>query len=359
MKVALVYDRVNKWGGAERVLLSLHKAFPQAPLYTSVYDKKNASWAKVFRVKTSFLQKIPFLSSHHELIPFLMPFAFLSFSFDTYDMVISVTSEYAKGIRTKGKTKHISICLTPTRYLWSGYNEYFSNPVVRLLSLPLVWLLRAWDVYSAQFPDAYIAISQEVQKRIQKYYGRRSFLLYPPVTLRKRGKDNPLLAKNFFLVVSRLSRFTSYKRVDLAVKAATQLGASLVVVGNGNIHQYKKIAGPTVQFVGNVSDKELALYYQHCQALIFPGYEDFGLAMVEALSFGKPVIAYKKGGALEIITDGKTGKLFGKQTVGALVKVLKNFRVSTYNTNACKKNAAKFSEKVFIRRIKKFISEAK
>ena len=359
MKVALVYDRVNKWGGAERVLLSLHKAFPQAPLYTSVYDKKNAPWAKAFRVKTSFLQHIPFLSSHHELIPFLMPFAFMSFSFEKYDMVISVTSEYAKGIRTKGKTKHVCICLTPTRYLWSGYDEYFAHPFFRFVSLPVVWLLRKWDVYSAQFPDAYIAISQEVQKRIKKYYKQESRVLYPPVVLRKKVKENPLLAKNFFLVVSRLSRFTSYKRVDLAVKAATKLGASLVVVGNGNVHQYKKISGPTVQFFGNVSDEELSLYYQHCQALIFPGFEDFGLAMVEALSFGKPVIAYGKGGALEIITDGKTGKLFGTQTVAALVKVLKNFRVSTYNTDACKKNAAKFSEKVFIRSIKKFISEAK
>ena len=357
MKVAIVYDRVNKWGGAERVLLLLHKLFPKAPLYTSVYDPKKAPWAKVFRVKTSFLQHIPFIQSHHELFPYLMPFAFRSFSFTRYDVVISVTSEYAKGIITVGKTKHVCICLTPTRYLWSGYNEYFTNNFIRFLVSPILWLLRRWDKHISQFPDTYIAISQEVQKRIRKYYAKDSLVVYPPVSISKKTKDNPLLASNFFLVVSRLSRFTRYKRVDLAIKAATLLGASLLVVGSGNRKQYRKIAGPTVQFVGNVSDSQLALYYRHCQALIFPGYEDFGLVMVEALSFGKPVIAYAKGGALEIVTPGKTGMLFAKQTVGSLVKSLKSFQKSTYNSAICQKEAKRFSEKAFAVGIKKALRQ--
>lgn len=347
MKVAIVYDRVNKWGGAERVLLALHAMYPNAPLFTSVYDKENAQWAKVFRVKTSFLQHIPFLRSHHELVPFLMPLAFPLFSFKKYDVVISVTSEYAKGIITTGKTKHVCICLTPTRYLWSGYNEYFPNKLVRLLSHPLIWVLRKWDKMTAQLPDAYIAISEEVQKRIRTYYGRESVVIYPPIPKLPKAKNTRFFAKNYFLVVSRLSRFTSYKRIDLAVKAATKLAASLVVVGSGNSAYLKKIAGPTVQFTGKISDQLLASYYANAQALIFPGFEDFGLSMAESLSFGTPVIAFKKGGALEIVKKGKTGTFFDRQTVPSLVKTLKNFRSSTYNRTICQKSAEGFSEKAF------------
>ena len=145
MKTALVYDRVNKWGGAERVMLALHEMFPDAPLYTSVYDKKNAEWARVFKVRTSFLQNFPHIISNHEFYPYLMPLAFEQFDFDEYDLVISVTSEAAKGIITKPKTKHICYCLTPTRYLWSGYDDYFSNKLFRFFSYPAVVYLRKWD----------------------------------------------------------------------------------------------------------------------------------------------------------------------------------------------------------------------
>src|SRR3990167_8750422 len=153
MKVALVYDRVNKWGGAERVLLALHKIFPDAPLYTSVYDERKAAWEKVFRVKTSFLQNFPFASENHEYYALLMPLAFESFSFDEYDLVISVTSEAAKGIITKPGTRHICYCLTPTRYLWSGYDEYFKNSFFRFISKPIILYLRLWDKKAAKRPD--------------------------------------------------------------------------------------------------------------------------------------------------------------------------------------------------------------
>src|SRR5258706_16458730 len=180
IKVALVYDRVNKWGGAERILLALHKIFPNAPLYTSVYDKKRAPWAQVFRVKTSFLQEIPFIKSHHELFPFLMPIAFESFSFDEYDFVISITSESAKGIITRPSTVHLCICLTPTRYLWSGYEEYFKNFFLRFLTKPIVIYLRHWDKTASGRVDEFVAISKEVKKRIKKYYKKKAKLLYPP-----------------------------------------------------------------------------------------------------------------------------------------------------------------------------------
>jgi len=163
MKVALVYDRVNKWGGAERVLLALHELFPDAPLYTSVYNKDKTKWAKVFDIRTSFLQEFPFAKEAHELYPLLMPAAFESFNFDEFDLVISITSEAAKGIITKPHTRHICYCLTPTRYLWSGYKEYFQNGLSKILSLPAITYLRHWDRVASTRPDAYIAISHEVQ----------------------------------------------------------------------------------------------------------------------------------------------------------------------------------------------------
>jgi hypothetical protein len=183
MKVAIVYDRVNKWGGAERVLLTLHEMFPEAPLYTSVYDPKGAHWAKAFpKIYTSFLQKFFLAKSNHEFYALLLPMAFESFNFDKYDLVISVTSEAAKGIITKPGTRHICYCLTPTRYLWSGYEEYFENRILRFVTKPFVNYLRKWDEIVAQRPDEIIAISTAVQERIKKYYNRESKIVFPPAT---------------------------------------------------------------------------------------------------------------------------------------------------------------------------------
>ena len=244
MRVALVYDRINKWGGAESVLLSLHKLFPEAPLYTSVYDKKKAPWADAFNpstgsgqgVRTSFLQSFPF-PTRHELYATLMPLAFESFSFDQYDLVISVTSEAGKGIITKPNTVHICYCLTPTRYLWSGYNDYFSDPIIRFVSKPVVSYLKAWDKIAAQRPDAYVAISKEVQGRIKKYYGRESVVVYPPVNLatshqpsatRLKNTEGLLLeASGYYLIVSRL---VPYKRIDIAIRAFNKLKLAFAFV---------------------------------------------------------------------------------------------------------------------------------
>ncbi len=232
MKVALVYDRVNKWGGAERVLLALHELFPDAPLFTSVYDKKRAQWAKHFSIIPSFLQKIPFAPSRHELFALAMPVAFESFSFDGYDLIISITSEAAKGIITKPQTTHICYCLTPTRYLWSGYQEYFTDFLFTFLSFPANAYLRNWDKKASRRPDHFIAISREVQERIGTYYGRESVVIYPPMTFAnsksearnpKRMQHAKSKKEGYFLVVSRLSKFTTYKRVDLAIKACNAL----------------------------------------------------------------------------------------------------------------------------------------
>ncbi len=362
MKVALVYDRVNTWGGAERILLALHKLFPNAPLYTSVFDPKRAPWAKDIDIKTSFLQKIPLASSNHELLPMLMPLAFESFSFDGYDLVISVTSEAAKGVITKPSTKHICYCLTPTRYLWSGYNEYFKNNLFKTISYPAVQSLRKWDQIAAQRPDAIVAISNEVKKRIKTYYKRDAEVIYPPATLslaRRAGSPAELHEKkysskkqvngsDYFLVVSRLSKFTRYKRIDLAVEACTELNLSLKIVGQGNWEsELRVMAGSTIEFVGSPTDDELTDYYKHAKALIFPGVEDFGLTMVEAQKFGKPVIAFRGGGALEIVKEGKTGYFFSEQTKDSLIKALQKFSDFSFDSEDCKKQAEKFSMEKF------------
>lgn len=357
MKVALVYDRVNKWGGAERVLLALHRLFPDAPLYTSVYNKDKAPWASVFNVKTSFLQNFPF-SLYHELYAFLMPLAFESFNFDEFDLVISITSEAAKGIITKPKTKHICYCLTPTRYLWNGYDEYFKDPILRFFSAPLVFYLRNWDKIAAQRPDIYVAISKEVQARIKRYYDKESVVVYPPVDSIKYQalsmKDKKNLVENakysilntpYFLVVSRL---VPYKRIDLAVKVFNKLKLPLKIVGTGSeMGRLRGIAGSNVEFLGNLTDKELVGYYIGCRALIFPGLEDFGLTILEAQRFGKPVIAFRGGGAIETIVERKTGLFFNEQTIESLRKAIEQFNSLTIDPKDCIENAQEYSFEKF------------
>lgn len=357
MKVALVYDRVNKFGGAEKVLLALHEMFPKAPLYTSVYSRDNASWAKQFLVHTSFLQRFRFTHTIHEKLAPLMPFVFESFDFSSYDLVISVTSESAKGIITHPPTRHICICLTPTRYLWSGYKEYFSNKIFRFVSLPMVWYLRNWDVQASSRPDQIISISTAVQKRVKRYYKRNSNLVFPPVEFKVRPQKPSGFVSDepFFLVVSRLVR---YKRIDLAIRAFAKTKKKLVIVGMG--HEYtnlKKIAGKNIIFFGFASDEELAWFYKNCDALIFPGREDFGIVMVEAQLFGKPVIAFRGGGALDIVKEGKTGIFFDKQTPQSLIDILKKFRNRTYNSKDCISNAKQFSLKSFQKDIARIVND--
>lgn len=355
MKVALVYDRVNKWGGAERVLLALHKIFPSAPIFTSVYESRRALWASKFIVKTSFLQKVPFARRSHEYLATFMPVAFETMTFDDYDVVISVTSEAAKGIMTKPDTLHISICLTPTRYLWSGYKDYFKSNILKTIANPAVKYLRQWDLFASSKADYIVAISKTVQDRIKRFYGRESTLIYPPLELQSRSIKNTK-SHGYFLVVSR---FVSYKRIDIAIEAANKLKLSLKIIGSGaQRKKLRAIAGPTVEFIGHVSDNELVNYYKHCKALIFPGLEDFGLTMVEAQSFGKPVVAFRGGGAEEIIIEGKTGEFFEEQNSESLVKTLKKFNKKRYNKDDCIENSMRFSFKNFKNEFLSFLRNA-
>ncbi len=348
MKVSIVYDRVNKWGGAERVLLALHDMFPDAPLYTSVYNSDRAKWALVFpKVFTSFLQRFPFAKDKHEFYPLLMPIAFEQFNFDQYDLVISVTSEAAKGIITKPPTKHICYLLTPTRYLWSHYNEYLQGETLQVVTRPLINYLKRWDKIAAARPDKIIAISTEVQKRTKKYYGRDSVVIFPPVEGLKTDEKNKTsdVPKDYFLVVSRL---VPYKKVDLVVEAFNELELPLVVVGTGSQEErLKYMAKSNIYFTGYVEEEDLSFYYQNCKALIFPQNEDFGLTAVEAQTFGKPVIAYKSGGALDTIIEGKTGLFFDKQEKNALIKTLNSFHEYKFSVKIIIENAKRFSKERF------------
>jgi len=348
IKVALVYDRVNKWGGAERVLLALHRIFPKADLFTSVYNPKTASWAKTFpNIYTSFLQRFPFAKSFHQAFPWLMPLAFESLNFDSYDLVISLTSEAAKGIITKPKTKHICYLLTPTRYLWSHYDDYFRDIALRFLSRPIVSYLRHWDKIAAFRPDKVVSISQEVKRRVKKYYGLDSEVIYPPIyfgetSFKTQLNPNPgFNPQDYYLVVSRLE---PYKKVDLVVEAFNELGKNLVVIGAGSqMFFLKRKAKPNIKFFGNVDDKALVLYYQNAKALIMPQYEDFGLVSLEAQNYFLPVIAYRKGGACETVLEGKTGVFFDKQDVFSLVDAINRFAKMKFNRDDFKSNLKKFS----------------
>jgi glycosyltransferase involved in cell wall biosynthesis len=361
MKVALVYDRVNKWGGAERVLLALHEIFPEAPLYTSVHNEETAPWAKVFpKVIPSFLQKFPFAKTHHDWYAPLMPFAFEAFDFSEYDLVVSVSSEAAKGIVTGPNTLHINYCLTPTRYLWSGYDTYFGSKIKKIISYPLVKMLRKWDYVVSRRPDEIISISTAVQERVKKYYKKDTNIVFPPADNDRFQLKSPhfriaikrIPVKEYYLIVSRL---VPYKRVDLAIEAFNKLDLPLVIVGQGSEYErLKKIAGPKVKVIGSVTEEELALFYKSCQAFIMPQEEDYGIAAVEAQSAGKPVIAYKAGGALDTVQEGITGLFFEEQTSESLINAVKKYRTMKFDPSEIKIHAKKFSKGNFQKR---FVAE--
>ncbi len=356
MKVALVYDRVTKYGGAERVLTALHTIWPDAPLYTALYDSKGAPWASLFDVRPSFLQRIPFAARLHELFAWATPLAFEQFSFDEYDLVISVTSAEAKTIITKPQTMHLCYCLTPTRYLWSGKKTYETNSGLGGLSAPAQWglgvlsgLLRKWDRIAAARPDYYLAISDRVSSRVKKYYGRDAEVVYPPVdTNRFRPAKDPVKGE-YYLAVSRL---VGYKRLDIIIDACNKLNVPLVVIGDGRQKsELMKRAGGTTRFVTrHLTDAELLGYYQNCRAFIHGADEDFGIAMVEAQACGKPVIAFEKSAAREIIVPGKTGVLFDKQSVKSLMDAIAKSRRMRFDSAACRANALRFSTSVFTKK---------
>ncbi|PJC76065.1 glycosyltransferase family 4 protein [Candidatus Shapirobacteria bacterium CG_4_8_14_3_um_filter_39_11] len=377
MKVALVYDRVNKWGGAERVLLALHEIWSQAPLFTSVYNSKTAGWAKVFpKIIPSFLQKFPWAKTSHEIFSPLMPIAFESLDLSGYYLIISVTSEAAKGVLTSPHQLHLCYCLTPTRYLWSGYDDYFKTEKSRRLSRLLISYLRKWDKIAGQRPDGYVAISKTVQSRIKNYYHRESEVIYPPIDTDKFEIRNPksesntkylpcsprgvagrqagkILNTKYFFVVSRLVK---YKKVDLVIETFNRLGWNLKIAGTGReTNSLKTKAKNNIEFLGQLTDQQLLSYYQNCEAVIFPQEEDFGIVPLEAQACGKPVVAYRAGGAVETLIENRTGLFFDKQTVESLAAKLQSFKAAGYKAEDCREQAEKFCKEKFMIEFKKYI----
>ncbi|MEK7592955.1 MAG: glycosyltransferase [Patescibacteria group bacterium] len=359
MKVAIVYDRINKIGGAERILVNLHAIWPDAPFYTSVYEANRARWASGYTVVSSFLQNIPFARTHHELLPWAMPIVFENFSFDAFDMVISVTSAEAKSIITKPETLHLCYCLTPTRYLWSGVKEYTISSSV--FSYFVSWCLRIGlsyfqklDIRASFRPDVFIAISSLVKKRIELYYHKKVLsVIYPPIDdIFFQKPLLPLLKNGYFLIVSRL---VGYKRIDIVIEACNRLGRKLMVIGDGREKEnLRKIAGGTIEFIDTyLTDAALVSYYQGCSAFLFAGIEDFGLVAAEAQAVGKPVIAYSKSGVAEIVLDGKTGIVFHEQSVQSLMGAIRLFDTMNFSSTTCRDNAKKFRSSIFR---KKFLS---
>ncbi len=361
MNVALVYDRVNKWGGAERVLLALHKIWPSAPLFTAVYDKKRASWADVFAVKPSFLQRIPFATHAHESLLGLTPIAFESFTFDEYDVVVSVTSAEAKNVITKPGTLHICYCLTPTRYLWSGFEQYMSQPGFGMFSSMaamglemLAPTLRQWDIVAASRPDYYIAISSRVKSRIETYYHREVHdVIYPPVSpevFQTSLKTGPQKKGQYFLTVSRL---VSYKRLDIVIKAFNHLRLPLVIIGDGRQkRELRSLAGPTIRFIDRyLTDSELVRYYEGCRAFVYAADEDFGLAPAEAQAVGIPVIAYRQSGVAEIVKENVSGVLFDEQTPESLIEAVTVFGTREFSARSCRNQVRHLGERQFRNRI--------
>lgn len=332
MRIAIVHDDLIQWGGAERVLLGLCEIFPDAPIYTSVYDADNLRLKDYFvhkKIITSFLQKIPGWKSLYKALLPLYPIAFEQFIFDDFDLVISHTTRFAKAIITKPQTKHICYCHTPPRFLWhfSGYGNY------GILEL-LMTKLRIFDQVSASRVDLFLAGSENAKNRIKKIYGRDSQVVYPFVDL-DRFKNAESFDGGYFLVLARPNK---YKRVDLVQKACHELNLELKVV------------------FGDLDDKMVVQVLAGCRALIISGIEDFGLVSLEAQALGKPVIAFSGGGALETVIDDKTGVFFESQTVDSLKEVLKNFDPKKFDPLICKANAQKFSKENFVKNFKQTVA---
>jgi glycosyltransferase involved in cell wall biosynthesis len=336
MRIALVHDDLVQWGGAERTFFYLTQIFPDADIYTSVYDKDNSLLTPHFvhkQIRTSFLQKIPGWKALYKIFLPLYPIAFEQFDFSEYNIVISSTTRFAKSIITKPGTTHICYCHTPPRFLYSERSVGG-------------WLKR-YDLISSQRVDKWIAGSKNAQSRLKETYGVDSEVIYPPVDTERLKSIEPFDG-GYLLIISRLNK---YKRVDLAVKAANYLKLPLKVVGVGpESDRLHNLAGPTVQMLGSVSEDILIKLLAGCKALLVCGEEDFGLTPLEAQALGKPVVAYKKGGARETVIDGVTGYLFDSQTVESLKGALDRLEDSGYDSIKCRANADRFSKAEFKRK---------
>lgn len=361
MRVAIVCSWLNQYGGAERVLEVLHALYPTAPVYTAMYDPRACPPEyRTWDIRTSFLQRLPLVTRKHQWFLPLYPLAFEQFDLSGYDLVINNSSAFSYGIITRPETCHLCYCLTPARFLWLFPDYAAREGFGRLarLVLPLFLnYLRTWDFLAAQRVDYFVAISQAVAARIRKFYRRPVLaVLHPPVPVERFRLAAPEDIGDFFLIVSRL---VPYKRIDLAIAACNHLRRRLKIVGDGRDRpRLERLAGPTIEFLGRQPDSVVRDLLARCQALLFPGEEDFGLVPLEAQAAGRPVIAYGRGGALETIVPGETGLFFAEPTAEALAAVLADFQPRHFDPRRIRQHAMAFDVGRFQERFRALVTEA-
>ncbi len=354
MRVAIIHDYLNQYGGAERVLEALHALYPTAPVYTSIYDPEVMPQAyRSWDIRTSFMQYLPGWKKHFRRYFLLYPTAFESFDLSGYELILSSSSAYAKGVIPCPGALHICYCHTPMRFAWRMH-DYVEREAINGMQgsiLPfLLTYVRLWDVTTVARVDAFVANSQEVAGRIKRYYGRPSTIIPPPVELPPFPRCP---AEEFYLAGGRL---IPYKRLSLAVEAFSKLGLPLKIFGDGRDRAaLQALAGPNIEFLGWVDEQQRRELFASCRAFIFPGAEDFGITPLEAMAAGRPVIAYAAGGALETVIEGVTGRFFYQHSAAALAAAVAASRCDPYDATVIRQHAEGFGYPVFIERMRSFI----
>ncbi len=356
MKIALIHDMLMQEGGQERVLRALQELFPQAPTFVLIYDKnKRQRFYNDKDIRATFLQRMPYIEKKYQWYLPLMSTAIESLDLKDFDVVLSSSSSFAKGIICKPSATHVCYCHTPTRYLWSdpqGYVEDLPYPGFIKKFLPFYLShLRSWDWAAAQRVDYFLANSLAVKDRVKKYYNQDAKVVYPPVDVGRFYISNKL--GNYYLIGGRL---VPYKRYDLAIYAFNKLNIPLKIFGTGpEYSRLKNLAKSNIEFLGWVSEEEKIKLYSKCKAFINPQEEDFGITAVEAMAAGRPVVAFKKGGALETVQEKITGEFFEDQTWECLANTIIHFQPERYNPQEVRKHALKFSKERFKSEIRQFI----
>jgi glycosyltransferase involved in cell wall biosynthesis len=357
MKVAIVHDALNQYGGAERVLEQIKAVYPDAPVFVPLWDPSRMPDAyAAWDVRPSWLDRVPLARTRHRLMLPLYPSAIESLDLRGFDVVIGSAFGFAHGVLTGPDTLHVNYCHSPGRFLWDYHRyaerERLSRPA-RLVLSAMLTRLRQWDLAAAERPDAWIATSRLVQDRIRKFYRKPSTIIPPPVDVGRF--DCGAGEGGYYLMLMRL---VGWKRPDIVVEACTRLGLDLVVAGDGReTAALKAIAGPTVRFAGRVDDAAMRPLYAGCRAFILPAEEDFGVTPLEAMASGRPVIAYGRGGALDTVVPGVTGMFFHEQSAAALADVLARFDPSAYDPAAIRAHAMRFDNSVFRQRLRGFVQD--
>lgn len=355
MKIAVVHDYFTQLGGAEKVAEELYNLLPGADLFATVaLSRTMPDSLKGVKVRTSWMQKLPLMDKYYRLYFMLYPFAVRSLDLSGYDLVISSSSGYVKGVRVDLNAIHICYCHTPMRWAWSfdsySSRENFGGGLTALLTA-LIRALRLWDEGAARQPDHFIANSKVVADRIMRAYGRYAEVIPPPIDIERFQPSSE--QGDYYIVLARL---VSYKRIDLAVSACTRLKKRLLVIGAGTaLKSLKAEAGPTVEFLGRLSDQDVERYVSRCRALIFPGEEDFGMSPVEVAAAGRPTIAFRAGGAVETVEENVSGLFFDEQTPESLMEAISRFEQQEWSPDLIRKHAEQFSREVFHARLTRFL----